>query len=95
MRVQRRRNSPECDVIAAYRGREMSLQYRDHDQAIKWARIECKVYKLGDAIRRRAHRLETATALLAIKPVAIWPSLSFSEYRPDGNCTAQAGRMVS
>ncbi len=50
VRVQRHRNSPECDVIVAYRGREMSLRCRDYDQAIKWARIECKVYKLGDAI---------------------------------------------
>jgi hypothetical protein len=50
VRVQRRRNSPECDVIVAYRGREMSLRCRDYDQAIKWARIECKVYKLADAI---------------------------------------------
>ena len=50
VRVQRRRNSPECDVIVAYRGREMSLRCRDYDQAIKWARIECKVYKLGEAV---------------------------------------------
>jgi hypothetical protein len=50
VRVQRRRNSPECDVIVTYRGREISLRCRDYDQAIKWARIECKVYKLTDAI---------------------------------------------
>ena len=50
VRVQRRPNSPECDVIVAYRGREMSLRCRDYDQAIKWARIECKVYKLGEAV---------------------------------------------
>jgi hypothetical protein len=50
VRVQRRRNSPECDVIVAYRGREMSLRCRDYDQAIKWTRIECKVYKLAEAI---------------------------------------------
>jgi hypothetical protein len=49
VRVQRRRNSPECEVIVTYRGREMSLRCRDYDQAIKWARIECKVYKLREA----------------------------------------------
>jgi hypothetical protein len=50
VRVQRHRNSPECDVIVSYRGREMSLRCRDYDQAIKWARIECKVYKLREAV---------------------------------------------
>ena len=49
VRVQRHRSSAECDVIAAYRGREMSLRCRDYDQAIKWARIECKVYKLTES----------------------------------------------
>ena len=50
VRVQRHHNSPECEVIVTYRGREMSLRCRDYDQAIKWARIECKAYKLTDAV---------------------------------------------
>ena len=34
VRVQRHRNSPECDVIVTYRGREMSLRCRDYDQVL-------------------------------------------------------------
>ena len=48
VRVQRDSNSPEYNVIVTYRGREMSLRCRDYDQAMKWARIECKVYKLPE-----------------------------------------------
>jgi hypothetical protein len=48
VRIHRHRNSPEYYVIVTYRGREMSIRCRDYDQAIKWARIECKVYKLPE-----------------------------------------------
>ena len=34
--------------MVAYRGREMSLRCRDYIQAVKWARIECKTYRLPD-----------------------------------------------
>ena len=27
-------------------GKEMSLRCRDYNQAVKWARIECKSYKI-------------------------------------------------
>jgi hypothetical protein len=37
---------PECDVVVAVRGREMSLRCRDYNDAVKWARIECKSYKV-------------------------------------------------
>jgi hypothetical protein len=37
---------PECDVVVAVRGREMSLRCRDYNEAAKWVRIECKSYKV-------------------------------------------------
>ena len=47
VRVRRRSDIPECDVVVAVRGQEMSLKCRDYNQAVKWARIECKTYKIA------------------------------------------------
>src|SRR5258707_12179135 len=47
VRVRRYRDAPECDVVVAVAGQEMSLRCRDYNQAVKWARIECKSYKIA------------------------------------------------
>ena len=47
VRVRRHSDVPECDVVVAIRGQEMSLRCRDYNQAVKWARIECKSYKIA------------------------------------------------
>jgi len=47
VRVRRHSDTPECDVVVAVRGQEMSLKCRDYNQAVKWARIECKSYKIA------------------------------------------------
>jgi hypothetical protein len=47
VRVRRHNDVPECDVIVAFRGKEMSLRCRDYNQAVKWARIECKAYSIA------------------------------------------------
>lgn len=46
VRVRRHSGVPECDVVVAVRGQEISLRCRDYNQAVKWARIECKSYKV-------------------------------------------------
>jgi hypothetical protein len=46
VRVRRHSDISECDVVVAVRGQEMSLRCRDYNQAVKWARIECKSYKV-------------------------------------------------
>jgi hypothetical protein len=47
--VRRYKDTPECDVIVAVRGQTMVLRCRDYSQAVKWAKIECKSYKVpGD-----------------------------------------------
>jgi hypothetical protein len=46
VRVLRYPDSPECSVVVDVRGKEMVLRCRDYNQAVKWARIECKSYKL-------------------------------------------------
>src|SRR5262245_12388340 len=45
--VRRYADAPECDVIVVFRGRELSLRCSDYDEAVKWARIECKTYKVA------------------------------------------------
>ena len=45
--VRRYNGVPECDVVVKVRGREMSLRCRDYNEAVKWARIECKSYKIA------------------------------------------------
>jgi hypothetical protein len=47
VRVRRHNDNPECDVVVAFCGQEMSLRCRDYSEAVKWARIECKSYKIA------------------------------------------------
>jgi hypothetical protein len=44
--IRRHADSPHCDVVVVLRGQEMVLECRDYDQAVKWARIERKTYKI-------------------------------------------------
>jgi hypothetical protein len=48
IRVRRYDGFPECDVVVIFRDQEMTIRCRDYDQAVKWARIECKSYKVAD-----------------------------------------------
>ena len=46
--VRRYNGSRACDVVVAVRGQELVLRCRDYEQAVKWARIESKSYKIPD-----------------------------------------------
>jgi hypothetical protein len=46
--VRQYSDSPECDVVVIVREQTMVLKCRDYDQAVHWARIECKSYKIAD-----------------------------------------------
>ena len=37
-----------CDVIVAVRGHELVLRCPTYSQALKWARLECKSYKIPE-----------------------------------------------
>jgi hypothetical protein len=37
-----------CDVVVVVRGQEMVLRCRDYRQAMRWARIERKTYKIAE-----------------------------------------------
>ena len=38
---------PECEVVVAVRGKEIILRCPDYDQAVKWARVECRSYGIA------------------------------------------------
>jgi hypothetical protein len=40
-------DSPICDVVVVVRGQEMVLRCRDYRQAMRWARLERKTYKIS------------------------------------------------
>ena len=46
---------PECDVVVFFRGQAMTLRCRNYDQAVEWARIECKTYKVADGFTVEDH----------------------------------------
>ena len=41
-------DSPICDVVVVVRGQEMVLRCRDYRQAMRWARLERKSYKIPE-----------------------------------------------
>ena len=51
-----RLRSAACDVIVRKRGQEMVLGCRDYDQAVRWARIECKTYGVSAVFVERADK---------------------------------------
>jgi hypothetical protein len=44
--IRRFSHGLECDVIVAIRGHEMVVQLPDYTQAVKWAQMESKSYKI-------------------------------------------------
>jgi hypothetical protein len=44
--IRRHTASEICDVVVSVRGQEMVLHCPDYSQALKWARLECKSYKI-------------------------------------------------
>ncbi|MEH2562104.1 hypothetical protein [Bradyrhizobium sp. AZCC 2289] len=41
-------DSPICDVVVVVRDQEMILRCRDYRQAMQWARLERKTYKIPE-----------------------------------------------
>ncbi|MBR1123499.1 hypothetical protein JQ628_18390 [Bradyrhizobium lablabi] len=69
-------DAPECDVIIMFRGRELSLRCRDYDEAVKWARIECKSYKAAQGFtveRKGALMAKLAAAAWRARASQTWP----------------------
>jgi hypothetical protein len=47
--IRRHTASPICDVVVLVRGQEMVLHCPSYSQALKWARLECKSYKISES----------------------------------------------
>jgi hypothetical protein len=47
VRVRRYDGFAQCDVVVTFRGREMVLELPDYSQAVKWAQMEAKTYKIN------------------------------------------------
>ena len=46
--IRRDTTSQVCDVVVLVRGQEMVLRCPSYPQALKWARLECKSYKISE-----------------------------------------------
>ena len=46
--IRRYAASQICDVVVLVRDQEMILRCPDYSQALKWARLECKSYKISE-----------------------------------------------
>ena len=46
--IRRHTASPICDVVVSVRGQEIILRCPNYSQALKWARLECKSYKISE-----------------------------------------------
>jgi hypothetical protein len=46
--IRRYTASEICDVVVFVRGQEISLRCPNYSQALKWARLECKSYKISE-----------------------------------------------
>jgi hypothetical protein len=46
--IRRYAASRICDVVVVIRGREMVIRCPSYSHAVKWARLECKSYKIPE-----------------------------------------------
>jgi hypothetical protein len=46
--IRRDTASEFCDVVVSVRGQEIILRCPNYSQALKWARLECKSYKIPE-----------------------------------------------
>jgi hypothetical protein len=53
VKVRRYTGSAACEVVVRKRGQEMVLSCGDYDQAVKWARIECKTHGVSAVLVER------------------------------------------
>jgi hypothetical protein len=104
IRIRQYTGAPECDVVVVHRGREISLRCCNYDQAVRWARIECKTYKVanGFIVERPMGallaKLAGAASLARSSQAASWfiaPPLTPPEPAPAVEGTSQASSLNS
>jgi hypothetical protein len=48
----------ECEIRVAVHGKEMCMRCRDYNQALKWARLECRSYGVTSITVERVRNAE-------------------------------------
>jgi hypothetical protein len=48
--IRRYEDGPDCDVVVTTRRRRLVMSCPTYDEALRWALLECKVYKLPAVI---------------------------------------------
>ena len=56
------------DVVVVVRGQEMVVRCRSYSQAVKWARLECKSYKIPEPDIDFSDDQETGDVPLFLRP---------------------------
>jgi hypothetical protein len=44
VRIRRYNGVRECDVVVTFRGKQLVVALPDYDRALRWAKMEAKVY---------------------------------------------------
>jgi hypothetical protein len=57
-----------CDVVVVVRGQEMVLRCPSYFQAVKWARLECKSYKIPEPNTEFPDNQEPGDVPLFLRP---------------------------
>jgi len=60
VRMRRYSHTGECEVIILRGGAEIRYKCRDYDQAMKWARVECRSYRTSKIKVERVDRSQGA-----------------------------------
>jgi hypothetical protein len=65
--IRRYPGSRICDVVVVVRGQEMVIRCPSYSQAMKWARLECKSYKIPEPITDFPHDEEPGDVPLFLR----------------------------
>lgn len=52
VRIRRHDNVPNCDVVVTRNGQQMIIACRTYEQAVTWARMECKSYRIPATVNQ-------------------------------------------
>jgi hypothetical protein len=66
--IRRHLASRICDVVVLVRGQEMVIRCPSYSQAVKWARLECKSYKIPEPDTDFADDEESVDVPLFLRP---------------------------
>ena len=48
--IRRYHDMPDCDVVVSVRGQRLIVTCPNYDQAVSWAKVECKSYRIPPVV---------------------------------------------